>query len=48
MMPVYGAREKIVVADGMQYKEKEDNRFVHGSALLMKKPTSTGVFEHCH
>ena len=38
-----------MVGLSMNYKlQKKEQRFVCGSALLMKEPASTGVFDHVH
>ena len=48
MMPIFGVRRRVFKYDAVGYKEKRDNDFVRGSALLIKRPTSTGVFKHVH
>ena len=48
MMPIFGVRREVVIYGAVGHKEKRDNDFVRGSTLLIKRPTSTGVFEHFH
>ena len=46
MMLIFLVRKRMIITYIMQIKEKEDQRFVRGSAMLIRRPMSIVVFEH--
>ena len=48
MMLFFGARERWFLYDVVEYEKEKDDSFVRGSILLIKRPTSTSMYEHVH
>ena len=48
MMLFLGVTERWFLYDVVECKKEKGDSFVRGSALLTKRPTSTGVSKHVH